>query len=99
MNTRATDQGVTLEIDTEKCLETDRVREDREIEVWVPEDRGRETLVLEMTLTVEEEEEEDKGREASAQEMIVVEEEEEDMRRGEVMLAMGVEAGKFAQRP
>ena len=33
MSTRVLDQGVTLDPDTERCLEIDRVRGDREIEV------------------------------------------------------------------
>ena len=84
--------------DIEKYLEIDREKEDKEKEARVPEDRGREALVLEVAMIVEEEEEVDKGKEATVQKVIGVEEEEGDMRREGVMLAMGA-AEKFAQRP
>ena len=99
MSTKVIDQGVNQDPDIEKYLEIDREKEDREKEARVPEDRGREASALEMVMIVEEEEEEDRGKEATVQEVTVVEEEEEVMRREGVMLAMGAEAEKFAQRP
>ena len=97
--TTVTDQGMSRDLDIGKHLETDRGKGDRGKEARAPEDRGREATVLEVVVVVVEEEEEDRGREATVLEVVVVEEEEEDMRRGEVMLAMGAEAEKVAQRP
>ena len=83
--------------DIEKYLEIERGKGDTEKEARAPEDRGGEATALEVVVV--EEEEEDKGREATALEVVVVEEEEGDMKRGGVMLAMGAEAEKVAQRP
>ena len=98
MSTRQREEETVQELDLEKYLGIDRMREDREKEARAATGIEKEILALEMIGTVEEEEEVATEEEVLALDIIVEGTEEKGMRGKAKILAMGTDE-KSAQRP